>query len=285
MPAPPPPRDGVDGRIEQHDDDPEDELRARREPRRIDDRHEIVVDEAARVAGIAGRTSQALLPRRQRADRRSKLGPCGPRDRGQMHPCPPAPDDHQHPAHDDEHDEREMHDHEAIGEQAVQHQSVRGEGRSCGRCTGQRSTGSLRRVPRSYAPARNACSMNATSRIVSTAIAVVLAGCAMSPKPESPVGSAPAPSTGRPGYYLDDGPGDSVPSNLDTIPEPVPRVEPLHRFANRPYSVFGREYVPATSLRPYRERGIASWYGRKFHGEKTATGETYDMYALTAAHP
>jgi rare lipoprotein A len=49
--------------------------------------------------------------------------------------------------------------------------------------------------------------------------------------------------------------------------------------------VFGREYVPATTLRPYRERGIASWYGRKFHGEKTSTGETFDMYAMTAAHP
>ncbi len=49
--------------------------------------------------------------------------------------------------------------------------------------------------------------------------------------------------------------------------------------------MFGREYVPATSLRPYKERGIASWYGRKFHGEKTSTGETYDMYAMTAAHP
>ena len=65
----------------------------------------------------------------------------------------------------------------------------------------------------------------------------------------------------------------------------MPRAEPLHRFANRPYSVFGREYVPATSLRPYKERGVASWYGRKFHGEKTSTGEVYDMYAMTAAHP
>jgi rare lipoprotein A len=92
-----------------------------------------------------------------------------------------------------------------------------------------------------------------------------------------------APS--KPGYYKDDGPGDTVPANLDTIPDPVPRAEPLHRFANRPYSVFGREYVPATSLRPYKERGVASWYGRKFHGEKTSTGEVYDMYAMTAAHP
>jgi len=95
----------------------------------------------------------------------------------------------------------------------------------------------------------------------------------------------PAPAPSKPGYYKDDGPGDKVPADLDTIPEPVPRAEPLHRFANRPYTVFGREYVPATSLRPYRERGIASWYGKKFHGEKTSTGEVYDMYALTAAHP
>ena len=73
--------------------------------------------------------------------------------------------------------------------------------------------------------------------------------------------------------------------DLDAIPDAVPRAEPLHRFANRPYSVFGREYVPATSLRPYRERGVASWYGRKFHGERTSTGEVYDMFAMTAAHP
>ena len=65
----------------------------------------------------------------------------------------------------------------------------------------------------------------------------------------------------------------------------MPRAEPLHRFANRPYTVLGRDYVPATSLRPYRERGVASWYGRKFHGQKTSTGEIYDMYAMTAAHP
>ena len=43
--------------------------------------------------------------------------------------------------------------------------------------------------------------------------------------------------------------------------------------------------MPATSLRPYHERGVASWYGRKFHGQKTSSGETYDMYAMTAAHP
>ena len=57
------------------------------------------------------------------------------------------------------------------------------------------------------------------------------------------------------------------------------------RFANRPYTVFGHDYVPATRLTSYRERGLASWYGRKFHAQKTAIGEPYDMYAMTAAHP
>jgi rare lipoprotein A len=115
----------------------------------------------------------------------------------------------------------------------------------------------------------------------------LLAACSGAPKKEEPVSPPPAkpPAVAKPGYYKDDGPGDKVPPNLDSIPDAVPRAEPLHRFANRPYTVFGREYVPATSLKPYRERGIASWYGRKFHGEKTSTGETYDMYAMTAAHP
>jgi rare lipoprotein A len=124
------------------------------------------------------------------------------------------------------------------------------------------------------------------------AIAATLSACSSVPKPEAPatVPAAPgspsvAPPPGSSKYYLDDGPGDRAPANLDAIPDAVPRPEPLHRFANRPYSVFGREYVPATSLRPYRERGVASWYGRKFHGQKTSSGETYDMYAMTAAHP
>lgn len=87
------------------------------------------------------------------------------------------------------------------------------------------------------------------------------------------------------GFYQDDGPGDTIPDNLDAIPDAQPRAEPLHRFANRPYSVLGRDYVPAQELKPYRMRGVASWYGRKFHGQKTSSGESYDMFAMTAAHP
>lgn len=86
------------------------------------------------------------------------------------------------------------------------------------------------------------------------------------------------------GYYLNDGPGDNPPDNLDAIPDAEPRVEPLHKPASRPYAVLGQTYTPYTSFRPYKETGVASWYGRRYHGQKTSTGEVYDMYAMTAAH-
>ncbi|MEO8847374.1 MAG: septal ring lytic transglycosylase RlpA family protein [Casimicrobiaceae bacterium] len=115
------------------------------------------------------------------------------------------------------------------------------------------------------------------ARLLPFALAAVMAACS----------HVPHFGTGSPSsrYYKDDGPGDRIPANLDSIPDATPRREALNRFANRPYTVLGRDYVPATELKPYRERGVASWYGRKFHGQKTALGETYDMYAMTAAHP
>ncbi len=125
-------------------------------------------------------------------------------------------------------------------------------------------------------------------RFVVFLLIATVAGCSTPLRraslPSGVPSTAPAPG-GSPRYYKDDGPGDNAPADLDALPDAVPRLEPLHRFANRPYTVLGREYVPATSLRTYRERGIASWYGRKFHGQKTSIGETYDMYAMTAAHP
>ncbi len=121
------------------------------------------------------------------------------------------------------------------------------------------------------------------SRTIFLAAAIaVLAACTTAPKAPSPPPAAPGGSTK---FYKGDGPGENAPANVDAIPDAEPRREALNRFANRPYSVFGREYVPATSLRPYKERGVASWYGRMFHGQKTAIGETYDMYAMSAAHP
>lgn len=87
------------------------------------------------------------------------------------------------------------------------------------------------------------------------------------------------------GFYQDDGPGDNPPEDMDAIPDAVPKVEPLHKFANNPYSVLGKDYVPSRTLGGYKAQGVASWYGRKFHGQKTSSGEPYDMYGMTAAHP
>ncbi|MCK0507591.1 septal ring lytic transglycosylase RlpA family protein [Aromatoleum anaerobium] len=119
------------------------------------------------------------------------------------------------------------------------------------------------------------------------AFALGLSGCGSTPSRDTTV-QAPASAGAaarRGAYYKDDGPGSDIPANLDAIADAEPRLEPLHRFANRPYSVFGQEYVPATELTAFRQRGRASWYGRRFHGQPTSSGEPYDMYAMTAAHP
>lgn len=114
------------------------------------------------------------------------------------------------------------------------------------------------------------------------AMTLALSGCGSSPATPASKSSSTAKSGG---YYLDDGPEAHPPANLDTVPDAVPRREPLHRFANRSYVVLGTTYTPQTDRRGYREEGLASWYGRRFHGRKTASGEPYDMYAMTAAHP
>jgi rare lipoprotein A len=92
-------------------------------------------------------------------------------------------------------------------------------------------------------------------------------------------------SSRKGGYYQDDGPGANPPANLDRVPDAVPRIEPLARGPNRPYRALGKSFTPDTSGRPYRVKGLASWYGKKYHGRPTSNGERYDMYAMTAAHP
>jgi len=97
---------------------------------------------------------------------------------------------------------------------------------------------------------------------------LALAGCA-----------SRGPRAGR------DGPGANPPPNLLQMPDAEPRLEPTRSGGpNKPYEVFGRTYVPLTSDVPFSERGLASWYGRKFQGRPTSSGEPYDMYAMTAAH-
>ena len=133
-------------------------------------------------------------------------------------------------------------------------------------------------------PAASAIARRAAAAALVAVGAALVASCATTSAPRDRA-APPASSTPSSKYYADDGPPANPPDGLDAVPDAIPRAEPLHRFANRPYVVLGRQYVPATSLGPYREQGIASWYGRKFHGQRTSTGEVYDMYAMTAAHP
>lgn len=92
-------------------------------------------------------------------------------------------------------------------------------------------------------------------------------------------------SSNSSGYFQNDGPPSAfghikaLGSNNITI-----KVEEPHKWANRPYTVLGKRYVPITGDKPMTQVGEASWYGKQFHGKKTSTGEIYDMYELSAAH-
>ena len=98
--------------------------------------------------------------------------------------------------------------------------------------------------------------------------------------------SAAKPTTQKRGggFYKDDGPGDNPPANMADIPDAEPRAEPLRQAANKPYAALGFNFTPLTEVQPFTQRGLASWYGRRFHGAKTSSGEPYDMYAMTGAH-
>ena len=108
-------------------------------------------------------------------------------------------------------------------------------------------------------------------QIASVALAALLVGCASVP------GGA---GSGR------DGPEANPPPELARVPDAEPKLEPIRAGGpNKPYEVLGQNYVPITQDKPFAERGLASWYGKKFHGKRTASGEVYNMYAMTAAHP
>lgn len=129
--------------------------------------------------------------------------------------------------------------------------------------------------------------------------AMCLVACAS----KSTVKPTPAPSANKPatasssapvdasssnkagGYYLDDGPGANPPQDMDSIPNAVPRKESLLDRSNKPYKALGAVYTPMTRYQPYKVSGVASWYGKRYHGKKTSSGEVYDMYSMSAAHP
>ncbi|MGA8278701.1 MAG: septal ring lytic transglycosylase RlpA family protein [Rhodanobacteraceae bacterium] len=139
--------------------------------------------------------------------------------------------------------------------------------------------------------------MNAAGRwLLSGSTALLLGACAgprSRPHPSHPDNgrdeAIPAHETSLPQSRRyrqdrDDGPRAS-PIDVSKIPEPVPKVEPHSRYGNKStYSVLGRTYHVLPTAVGYDERGIASWYGNKFHGFMTSSFEPYDMYAFTAAH-
>lgn len=100
-----------------------------------------------------------------------------------------------------------------------------------------------------------------------------------------PAPNMPRAGSGRGAYYKDDGPGDNPPDGLELTLDAEPKVEPYSVSGNKPYVVFGKTYTPLLADVPFSQRGIGSWYGKKFHGQKTSSGELYDMYKMTAAHP
>ena len=107
------------------------------------------------------------------------------------------------------------------------------------------------------------------------AMLALLSACSTPPRP----GPAGPLDTQR------DGPPADPPPDLATRPDPEPRVEPIRSGGpNKPYEVLGQRYTPLAADAAVAETGLASWYGRKFHGRPTASGEIYDMYASTAAH-
>lgn len=132
-------------------------------------------------------------------------------------------------------------------------------------------------------------------------VALLLAGCGTTqqkapatqpapagaghPKVDPDLPSMPAAGSGRGGYYLDDGPGEHPPAGLREVPDAIVKAEPLSKYANRPYVVFGKTYTPLPADATFSQRGMASWYGKKFHGQRTSSGELYDMYKMSAAHP
>jgi rare lipoprotein A len=124
-------------------------------------------------------------------------------------------------------------------------------------------------------------------------MALVLAGCASKPPARAgrAVAAAPRAEADKPVPALpqtdrDGAPAlQDVPADLLTRPEPKPQVEPIRQGGpNKPYEVAGQAYAPITKDVPWSERGHASWYGTRFHGRKTASGELFNMYGFTAAH-
>lgn len=127
--------------------------------------------------------------------------------------------------------------------------------------------------------------MKLSAIVIAISSILAVSGCSLLDSRSARASEKTKPVLSSGGYYKDDGPGDSIPGNLAEIPDAVPKAEPLHKGASRPYTALGRDYVPMSDARGFRQTGLASWYGRRYHGKPTSSGEPYDMYAMSAAHP
>ena len=114
-----------------------------------------------------------------------------------------------------------------------------------------------------------------------SAITLFIGACAT--QTVSDKDSLQTPATNKGKYYLDDGPPADVEIALADIPDATPRAEEINPAYNRPYTALGESFKPYKQLRPYRQEGLASWYGRRYHGRKTSSGEVYDMFKMTGA--
>lgn len=115
--------------------------------------------------------------------------------------------------------------------------------------------------------------------------ALALVSCAQNEPRKSAQGAGARPAGG--GYYLDDRPppAEEYKHNINEIADAVPRVEPLSRTGNKPYTALGQKFFPLSTARGYAASGKASWYGMRYHGNRTSSGEPYDVWKMTAAHP
>lgn len=129
--------------------------------------------------------------------------------------------------------------------------------------------------------------MAPSGALVLSLAVLLMAGCASGPAPvggkSSTVRSGGVPVPPRSADR--DGAPSDAPPDLASLPDAVPQVEPIKPGGpNKPYVVLGQAYAPTVGDIKWTERGTASWYGTKFHGRRTASGEMFSMYGFTAAH-
>ncbi len=121
--------------------------------------------------------------------------------------------------------------------------------------------------------------MHASAAAAVLVTSLIVAGCA------SHSDGGPGKATKGGGYYQNDGPPDSHDIDISKIPDAVPRNAPPSKYGNpTSYSALGKRYYVLKSAAGFTQTGRASWYGRQFHGERTSSGEPYNMFSMTAAH-